>query len=64
MLAFWNSFAKTFFVTGIATLPAPQSCANLYAKAKHSIPLYRTAQVNEGNFEADITVGSQTICAV
>ena len=49
---------------GIAALPSAQSGVAGYNQAKHIIPLYRTDDAADGNFEADITVGSQTVRAV
>lgn len=58
------AFAATaLLATGVAALPSPKSCADLYEKAKHTLPLYKTARAAEANYEADITVGSQTLRA-
>lgn len=64
MPAFWTSTAIVLLATGVATLPSPQACSDRYSKAKHIVALYKTAPSGEGNFEADIIVGSQTIRAV
>ena len=49
---------------GSAALPSTQSGVAGYTQSKHILPLHRTADAADGNFEADITVGSQTVRAI
>ena len=64
MAAFWYSVAMTVLAAGVHALPSLQRCTDRYPPAKHTIPLYRTTLSAGGNFEADITTGSQTVRAV
>src|ERR1700761_8442540 len=65
MALFWTAVATVLLALGSDALPqAPKSCASRYPLAKHSIPLYRSTVPAFGNFEADITIGSQTVRTV
>lgn len=61
MLDFWSLFIFAALTVGVVTLPTSQSCTNGYPQAKHVIPLYRTTLPYVGNFEANITIGSQKV---
>lgn len=45
-------------------LPPSHSVARLYPRTKHTLPLYRTGSEYFGNFEANITLGSQNVTAI
>lgn len=45
-------------------LPSFKSCVDSYPQAEHTVPLYMTTYPFIGNFEANITVGSQNVTAV
>lgn len=64
MPTFWTCATIALLATSITALPSPEPCISRYPKAKHTLPLYRTSKPAEGNFEADITVGSQTLRAI
>ncbi len=47
-----------------AVLPRPQACTAGYSVSKHIIPLFVTTYTANANFEANVTVGSQSVRAV
>ncbi|KAJ9604449.1 hypothetical protein H2200_011285 [Cladophialophora chaetospira] len=48
----------------VAAIPSARGGLTGYSQAKHVLPLYRTADATSGSFEADITIGSQTVRAI
>ena len=60
----WTFAIIVIFAGRITALPSFSTCANRYPRAKHSVPLYRSAPPALGNFEADITVGTQNVRAI
>ena len=64
MPAVWSLLTVAVLAAGGAALPSSKSCVNRYPRAKHIVPLYMTTYPSTGNFEANITIGSQNVTAV